>query len=132
MVSCICSDQDGEFGSHHERPSDEGGTAKKSLIPVFDRACALHEIDAERYCCRDILNFWMLSRKRLIFVGFTPERMGWRCFDPIDFKFTTEWELIFDEHSAEKRKNNLGEYDERRKLQSEGKLEDVPVVIDEL
>ena len=72
-----------------------------------------------------------MSRKRLIFVGFTPDRMGWRCFDPIDFKYTTEFELIFDEYSSRRRTNTLREYDQRRKLQEEGKLKDLPLIIDD-
>jgi len=199
-----------------EWPSNEGGTTKKTVIPVFSRVCQLHDIKheltpayrpelhglAERWnktvvrmanamlfsarlshvlwpqavahanmlrnrlplrglgqytpytifykrrprvdqlrvfgCdCYKLLPRYpkipgQMSRKRLIFVGFTPDRMGWRCFDPIDFKFTTEWELIFDELSAEKRKDALREYDARRKLHSDGNLDQVPVVINEL
>ena len=63
------------------------------------------------------------TRKRLIFVGLTADRVGWRCFDPITFKFTTEFELIFDEKSSRKRINSLREYDIRRELQRRGKLE---------
>ena len=71
-----------------------------------------------------------MSRKRLIFVGFTPDRLGFRCFDPIDFKFTTEWELEFDEASTQKRVNALREYDERRKLNEKGQLDELPLIQD--
>jgi transposase InsO family protein len=63
------------------------------------------------------------SRKRLIYVGETADRVGFRCFDPINFQFTTEFELTFDERSARKRINALREYDLRRELQRRGQLE---------
>ena len=68
-----------------------------------------------------------MARKRLIFVGFTPDRLGYRCFDPIEFRFTTEFELVFDEQSAKKRINALREYDIRRELQRRGQLHDLPL-----
>ena len=68
-----------------------------------------------------------MARKRLIFVGFTPDRLGYRCFDPIEFRFTTEFELVFDEQSAKKRINSLREYDIRRELQRRGRLSDLPL-----
>ena len=55
-----------------------------------------------------------LARKRLIYVGETADRIGFRCFDPVTYKFSTEFELIFDEGSARKRINSLWEYDARR------------------
>ena len=55
----------------------------------------------------------------------TADRVGWRCFDPITFKFTTEYELIFDEYSHRKRINYLREFDLRRLLMSQGKLRDM-------
>ena len=55
-----------------------------------------------------------MARKRLIYVGETADRVGFRCFDPITYKFSTEFELIFEEHSARKRINSLLEYDARR------------------
>lgn len=68
-----------------------------------------------------------MARKRLIYCGETADRMGFRCFDPIEFKFTTEFELIFDEASAKKRINALREYDIRRELLRRGKLADLPL-----
>jgi len=65
------------------------------------------------------------SRKRLIYVGMTADRVGWRCFDPITFQFTTEYELIFDEYSHRKRINYLREFDLRRTLMKQGKLRDM-------
>ena len=71
------------------------------------------------------------NRRRLIYVGHTPDRMGWRCFDPITFKFSTEFELIFDEASSKKRINALREYDLRRELAKRGKLDDLPLMADD-
>lgn len=42
--------------------------------------------------------------------------MGYRVFDPLTYKFSTEFELIFDESSARKRINSLYEHDARRAL----------------
>ena len=56
-------------------------------------------------------------------MGETADRVGFRCFDPINFQFTTEFELTFDERSARKRINALREYDLRRELQRRGQLE---------
>ena len=67
------------------------------------------------------------NRKRLIFVGFTPDKMGYKCFDPITFKFSTHFELLFDEESSKKRINSLREYDIRRELARRGKLEQYPL-----
>jgi hypothetical protein len=71
------------------------------------------------------------NRKRLIFVGLTADRVGWRCFDPIEFKFTTEYELLFDESSQRKRINALREYDIRRELQRRGKLNELELETDD-
>ena len=71
------------------------------------------------------------NRKRLIFVGHTPDRMGFRCFDPITFRFTTHFELLFDEESSKKRINALREYDIRRELAKRGKLDDLPLLADD-
>jgi hypothetical protein len=66
------------------------------------------------------------SRKRLIYCGETPDRLGFRCFDPIKFKYTTEYELTFDEASAKKRINAIREHDDiRRELAKRGKLDDM-------
>ena len=72
-----------------------------------------------------------LARKRLIYCGETADRVGFRVFDPITYKFSTEFELIFDEHSARKRINSLWEYDARRDLKRHGKLQQLPLQTDD-
>jgi len=52
-----------------------------------------------------------MARKRLIYCGESADRVGFRCFDPLTFKYSTEFELKFDEGSAKKRINALREYD---------------------
>jgi len=47
VVKCIRSDQGGEFGSYRDRATNEGGTTKKTTIPVFSRVCQLHDIKHE-------------------------------------------------------------------------------------
>ncbi len=71
------------------------------------------------------------NRRRLLYVGHTPDRLGFRCFDPITFKFSTHFELLFDENSSKKRINALREYDIRRELARRGKLEDLPLIGDD-
>jgi hypothetical protein len=71
------------------------------------------------------------ARKRLIYCGETADRVGYRVFDPVTYKFSTEFELTFDEHSARKRINSLYEYDARRDLQKVGKLSKLPVIGDD-
>ena len=71
------------------------------------------------------------SRKRLLYCGETPDRLGFRCFDPITFKYTTEYELIFDETSAKKRINAIREHDIRRELARRGKLSDMALEPDD-
>jgi len=56
------------------------------------------------------------ARKRLIYCGETADRIGFRVFDPITYKFSTEFDLVFDEGSARKRINALYEHDVRREL----------------
>ena len=68
------------------------------------------------------------TRKRLIYVGDTANRIGFRCFDPIEFRYTTEFELIFDEEGLDHRAEFLEAYDERRKLAEEGRYSDIPIV----
>jgi len=46
-------------------------------------------------------------RKRLIYVGDSAEQIGFKCFDPIEYKFTTEFELIFDEDEIDQREELL-------------------------
>jgi hypothetical protein len=67
------------------------------------------------------------ARKRLIYVGESADRIGFRCFDPVTYKFTTEFELIFDEASARKRINAIYEYDARRDLKRQGLLHKLPL-----
>ncbi len=71
------------------------------------------------------------ARRRLIYCGETADRVGYRVFDPVTYKFSTEFELIFDEHSAKKRINSLYEHDARRDLQRKGKLHTLPLLTDD-
>jgi hypothetical protein len=71
------------------------------------------------------------ARKRLIYCGETADRVGFRVFDPVTHKFSTEFELIFDEYSARKRINSLYEYDARRDLKSKGRLHTLPLLADD-
>jgi hypothetical protein len=72
-----------------------------------------------------------MARKRLIYCGESADRVGFRCFDPLTFKYSTEFELIFDEGSAKKRINALREYDMRRELQRQGRLHELPLIADD-
>ena len=72
-----------------------------------------------------------MARRRLIYVGETADRVGYRCFNPITYKFSTEFELIFDEASSKKRILSLLEYDERRDLKKKGKLHLLPLQADD-
>jgi len=72
-----------------------------------------------------------MARKRLIYVGETGDRMGWRVFCPTTYTFSTEFELIFDENSAQSRINHLKLYDARRDLAKKGKLLDLPLQSDD-
>jgi hypothetical protein len=67
-------------------------------------------------------------RKRLIYVGDSQDRIGFRCFDPIEYKFTTEYELIFDEDSVAQRSSLLDAFDNRRKLATEGRMDEIPLI----
>ena len=71
-----------------------------------------------------------IARKRLIYCGETADRIGYRCFDPVTYRFSTEFELIFDEQSAKKRINSLYEHDTRRALQQRGQLSKLPLQAD--
>jgi hypothetical protein len=71
------------------------------------------------------------ARKRLIYCGETADRMGYRVFDPVTYKFSTQFELIFDESSARKRINSLYEHDARRALNDKGKLRSLPLQADD-
>jgi transposase InsO family protein len=57
-----------------------------------------------------------MIRKRLIYVGESPHRIGFKCFDPDTSKFTTEFELIFDEQGLSNRAQLLDSYDHRKPL----------------
>ena len=71
------------------------------------------------------------ARKRLLYVGQSANRVGFRCFDPVTYKFSTEFELIFDEASGKKRMNQLRQHDVRRELLRRGKLGELPLVQDD-
>ena len=66
------------------------------------------------------------NRRRLIYVGHAADRIGWRCFDPITFKFVIRYE-----HSAKKRISALREFDRRRTLARQGKLGELPLEADD-
>ena len=68
------------------------------------------------------------ARKRLIYCGETADRIGYRVFDPVTYKYSTEFELVFDETSARKRINSLYEHDSRRELSKKGKLSSLPLL----
>jgi len=70
-------------------------------------------------------------RKRLIYLGDSPDGIGFKCFDPIDYKFTTEFELIFDESSVAKRSHLLEAFDNRRKIIGNNNIVDnIPIIAD--
>ena len=71
------------------------------------------------------------ARKRLIYCGESADRVGFRCFDPISYRFSTEFELTFNEDSASKRIDALFEYDARRDLKRKGLLHKLPLQADD-
>jgi len=71
------------------------------------------------------------NRRRVIYVGHSPDRLGWRVFDPITFKFSISFELLFDEESAKKRICALREFDARRTLARQGRLDEFPLLGDD-
>ena len=71
------------------------------------------------------------ARQRLLYVGHSANRVGFRCFNPITYKFSTEFELIFDEESGKKRMNQLRQHDIRRELLRRGKLDTLPLIQDD-
>ena len=71
------------------------------------------------------------NRRRVIYVGHSPDRLGWRVFDPITFKFSICFELQFDEESAKKRICALREFDARRTLAKQGSLDELPLLGDD-
>ena len=71
------------------------------------------------------------ARERLIYVGHSADRVGFRCFNPITYKFSTEFELIFDEESGKKRMNQLRQHDVRRELLRRGQLDQLPLIQDD-
>ena len=72
------------------------------------------------------------ARELLIYVGETADRLGFRVFNPRTYKFTTEFELIFDENSAAERGEVIRQWDLRRKLHAEGKLDSLPLIGNDL
>jgi len=87
------------------------------------------------YCYRNIPNKRKIPglpmRERLIYVGETPDRVGFRCFDPVKYKFTTEYDLLFDETSHVRRKQLLDYFDGRRKLAEKEDYSGIPLVMSE-
>ena len=71
------------------------------------------------------------KRERLIYIGETGGRVGWRCFNPRTYKISTEYELIFDEESHKRRWNALRHYDLQRHYQRMGRTDEAPVVFDD-
>ena len=85
------------------------------------------------YCYKKLHNCRKIPglpvRKRLIYVGESPDAIGFRCFDPVEYKFTTEFDLIFDEESVERRSALLEAYDNRRQVIGRGdNADEVPLV----
>ena len=68
------------------------------------------------------------TRERLIYVGEASDSMGFRCFNPSTYKFTTEFELIFDEDEIGRGHDMLDATDPRRKLFKEDKIDLIPVI----
>ena len=71
------------------------------------------------------------ARERLIYVGETADRIGFRCLNPKTLKYSTEFELVFDEHSALKRIDQLKQHDMRRELMQRGRLQQYPLLADD-
>ena len=72
------------------------------------------------------------AREKLIYVGETADRLGFRVFNPRTYKFSTEFELIFDENSVAERGEALRQWDNRRKLHADGKLDSLPLIGNDL
>ena len=68
------------------------------------------------------------ARKRLIYVGECPDRIGFKVLDPVTMVFSSEFELLFNENSCSERMNRLMEHDARRSLAQAGKLHELPTV----
>lgn len=69
-----------------------------------------------------------MKRVKLIFVGFSHDRIGFLCFNPVTFQFTVEFELIFDEEAIEERKLRFRCHDHKTDLIRAGKLDQLPIV----
>lgn len=87
------------------------------------------------YCYKKLPVFRKLPglpvRKRLIYLGDSPDSVGFRCIDPQTYKITTEFELIFDEDSVKRRSTLLEAYDNRRNIiGNNDKVEGIPLVAD--
>ena len=72
------------------------------------------------------------ARELLIYVGETADRLGFRVFNPRTYKFSTEFELFFDENSTAERGEAIRQWDLRRKLHAEGKLDSLPLIGNDL
>lgn len=86
------------------------------------------------YCYKKLPVFRKLPglpvRKRLIYLGESTDSVGFRCIDPQTYKMTTEFELIFDEESVNRRSTLLEAYDNRRCLiGNSDKVEGIPLVM---
>ena len=68
-------------------------------------------------------------RQRLIYVGETPDRIGFRVFNPLTYAFTTEYELIFDEEGINNRASLLEKFDTRRKDIQDKVIESIPLIV---
>ena len=68
------------------------------------------------------------TRERLIYVGESSDNIGFRCFNPNTYEFTTEYELILDEEEVKSRHSMLDAFDNRRKLIKNNKVFMIPVV----
>ena len=86
------------------------------------------------YCYRLLPNAKKIpglpTRQRLIYVGETPDRIGFRVFNPLTYKFTTEYELLFDEDGIKQRSTLLETFDNRRKVLQNDGIDKVPLIAD--
>ena len=126
-----------------ERLLREGRTAITCMAAERESPCTFWagvqtqgiDMGDERRCCcstctreRRGAAATVAAERRLIYVGEIADRIGFRCFDPESYTFSTEFELTFDEQSGRKRMNALREHDIRRELQRRGQLEDLPLI----
>jgi hypothetical protein len=69
-------------------------------------------------------------RTRLLYVGESSDRIGFRCFNPETCKYTTEYELIFDEASVANRASLLEAFDHRRKTLHNHNIDVIKLIAD--